>query len=608
MMRHSLRKFLPLLVILVVMITLTVTLAQIARFNHAALAKQLYELQDDHAMLANEVLLARGGRRPDYQALVQAADRVRRSAERLSEQLPESAGDFDANLRTSVSDYIDTVSPLLGRVEAFKTANAVEHNSLHSLSALADEVVALTADSERHVVAAVEKLLREVLVYSVDGSIANQTSVGVLLRQLQQMESKVSRDVASVLALIVSHVAKLLEVRPQLDQHLDAIIASPAGQALTQTMMHVADLDAQNARTQRLLQFGLIMASASLLGYVGTTLWQLRRAVRELDAANSMLEQTIEARAAELKLQGQQLHQAQKLESIGQLAAGIAHEINTPMQFVHDNVEFLSDCSQKLFAVIDAYQRNLDTSGPNVNWNERAAKVAQATQSANFELIHREAPIAIEESLEGIRRVIHIVRAMKEFSHPGQENRIGVDLNNAVKSTITIARNRWKYAADLELDLDPDLPTLRCVPADINQVLLNLIVNAADAIAEKHGENSGQKGRITVRTRRDRDEIIVEVADTGCGIPDTIRNRIFDPFFTTKDVGKGTGQGLAICYNVIVTKLEGSISVESTPGQGTRFRITIPIYSPLAAATRESGEPIEQVEAACDDNENGLID
>jgi signal transduction histidine kinase len=166
---------------------------------------------------------------------------------------------------------------------------------------------------------------------------------------------------------------------------------------------------------------------------------------------------------------------------------------------------------------------------------------------------------------------------MKEFSHPGQDERVGVDLNNAVCSTMTITRNRWKYVADLELDLDQDLPTLRCVPAEINQVLLNLIVNAADAIADKIGDNSEVKGIIKVRTRRDDEYVLIEVADTGCGIPNEIRNRIFDPFFTTKDVGKGTGQGLAICYNVIVNKHHGLLDVESTPGVGTKFTVAIPL-------------------------------
>jgi signal transduction histidine kinase len=311
----------------------------------------------------------------------------------------------------------------------------------------------------------------------------------------------------------------------------------------------------------------------------------------ELEDARLAIEEKVEQRTQELQQRTVELEkvmnksrtlelqllQAQKLESIGQLAAGIAHEINTPMQFVYDNIEFLSDCSDKLFAVVETYQQNLNATGPQKSWQERSSEVNRVIQETRFDHIRREVPNAIRESLEGIQRVINIVRAMKEFSHPGQEERVGVDLNNAVCSTMTITRNRWKYAAELELDLDPDLPPLRCVPAEINQVLLNLIVNAADAIVEKIGDNTGRKGVITVRTRRDRDQIVIVVADTGCGIPDEIRNRIFDPFFTTKEVGKGTGQGLAICYNVVVNKHHGRLDVESTPGVGTRFTVSLPL-------------------------------
>jgi signal transduction histidine kinase len=218
------------------------------------------------------------------------------------------------------------------------------------------------------------------------------------------------------------------------------------------------------------------------------------------------------------------------------------------------------------------------------------AEVNRVIQETRFDHMREEIPNAIRESREGIQRVINIVRAMKEFSHPGHEDKVGVDLNNAVCSTMTITRNRWKYAAELELDLDPDLPTLRCVPAEINQVLLNLIVNAADAIVERIGENTGQKGIITVRTRRAGGQVVIEVADTGCGIPDEIRNRIFDPFFTTKDVGKGTGQGLAICYNVVVNKHHGRLEVESTPGAGTRFIISIPLATESEIAEVEQEE------------------
>jgi hypothetical protein len=313
-------------------------------------------------------------------------------------------------------------------------------------------------------------------------------------------------------------------------------------------------------------------------------------AARDPAAACAMIERIVEERTRELEARSRQLEaeiirrqnveaqllQAQKLESIGQLAAGIAHEINTPMQFLCDNIEFLSDCSKRLFEVVDGYERNLFSEGQQKSWVERKQELRDMMDRNRFDTIRQQVPQAITESLDGIQRVIHIVRAMKEFSHPGSEQKLGVDLNNAVSSIVTITRNRWKYVAEMELDLDPDLPTLKCVPADINQVLMNLIVNAADAIAEKVGDSGVEKGQITIRTGTDGQNIVIEVEDTGCGIPESIRNRIFDPFFTTKDVGQGTGQGLAICYNVVVNKHGGSIDVLSTAGAGTTFRVELP--------------------------------
>jgi signal transduction histidine kinase len=293
----------------------------------------------------------------------------------------------------------------------------------------------------------------------------------------------------------------------------------------------------------------------------------------------------LEAEMKRRQLLESQLLQAQKLESIGELAAGIAHEINTPMQFLSDNIEYLRECCDKLFEVVDAYERNLGNTGIHKSWQDRQAELAEIIERNRFSDIREQVPQAISESLEGVKRVIDIVRAMKEFSHQGRDEKVGVDLNNAVRSTIMISRNRWKYVADMESELDPDLPTLRCVPAEINQVLLNLIVNAADAVADKVGDRGDNKGRIIVRTWAETAAIIIEVEDTGCGIPDQIRTRIFDPFFTTKEVGKGTGQGLAICYNIVVNKHQGRIEVDSQPGVGTTFRAYLPINAPNANCT-----------------------
>jgi signal transduction histidine kinase len=190
--------------------------------------------------------------------------------------------------------------------------------------------------------------------------------------------------------------------------------------------------------------------------------------------------------------------------------------------------------------------------------------------------LKEEIPRALNQSLEGVDRVAKIVRAMKEFSHPARE-KTATDLNRAIQSTITVASNEWKYVAEVDMDLDTNLPAVHCSPAEFNQVVLNMVVNAAHAIADVVGDGSKGKGKIRVKTRPDGDWAIVEISDSGCGMPAHIQQRIFDPFFTTKEVGKGTGQGLAIAHNVVVDKHGGTIKVVSSPGAGTTFIIRLPI-------------------------------
>jgi PAS domain S-box-containing protein len=272
-----------------------------------------------------------------------------------------------------------------------------------------------------------------------------------------------------------------------------------------------------------------------------------------------------------------QLRQAQKLESIGQLAAGIAHEINTPTQYIGDNTRFLQDMFENAVPMCRECLRLRDTLAQDEVTRESLADLLAAVEQADLEYLLDEVPKALAQSLEGVERVATIVRSMKEFSHPGAEEKQAIDLNRAMDSTLTISRNEWKYIADVVTDFDPELPLVTCMPADCNQVFLNLIVNAAHAIAEKVGDGSASKGTITVRTRRVGDVAEVRVEDTGTGIPEHIRSRVFDPFFTTKEVGRGTGQGLAIAHTIVVDKHGGTITFNSRPGEGTTFIIRLPI-------------------------------
>jgi two-component system NtrC family sensor kinase len=249
-----------------------------------------------------------------------------------------------------------------------------------------------------------------------------------------------------------------------------------------------------------------------------------------------------------------QLRHAQKMESVGTLAAGIAHEINTPLQYLTDNTMFIKDSFLQFIPIID--------------------KIVKFNIAGSFDLenIKELIPTSIEESISGLKVVREIVAAMKNFSHPGKADKQYADINKAINSTVTITRNVWKYTSEVKTNLDEKLPKVKCHLGDINQVILNMITNASDAIGEE-----GAKGVIEISTSVEGDFVLIKISDTGGGIPEELKEKIFQPFFTTKDVGKGTGQGLAISYDIIINKHHGSIDIDTKKGIGTTFIIKLPI-------------------------------
>jgi signal transduction histidine kinase len=270
-----------------------------------------------------------------------------------------------------------------------------------------------------------------------------------------------------------------------------------------------------------------------------------------------------------------ELLQAQKLESVGRLAAGVAHEINTPVQFVADNVEFLRTSMTDVVGVIHAY-RDLRQAVQSTGDIAAAARRAdEADKAAELDFILLNAPLAIDSSIEGLGRIATIVRSMKEFAHPDQAEKTFADVNQAIRSTLVIAHNEYKYVAEIDTQFS-DLPPVPCYLGEINQVILNLIVNASHAISDVV-KDTGSFGKLTIRTRLDGDGVEISISDTGTGIPEAARGKIFDPFFTTKPVGKGTGQGLAIAHSVIVKKHGGSLRFETERGTGTTFFIRLPV-------------------------------
>ncbi len=276
-----------------------------------------------------------------------------------------------------------------------------------------------------------------------------------------------------------------------------------------------------------------------------------------------------------------ELRQAQKLESVGRLASGIAHEINTPMQFVGDNVRFLQDSFGEMQPLISKVHELCQPSAVV----PLPPELCRLAAGLDCDYLLKEIPEALTQTLDGVDRVVTIVRAMKEFAHPENKGMVPADLNKALLNTLTVARNELKYVADVETQFG-DLPLVVCSLSDLNQVFVNLLVNAAHAIAEAV-KGTARKGRIRIATSREGPMALITIADTGAGIPEGIRDRIFDPFFTTKEVGRGTGQGLAIARSV-VDRHKGTLTFETEVGKGTTFLIRLPIEGSEPSAALRS--------------------
>jgi len=274
--------------------------------------------------------------------------------------------------------------------------------------------------------------------------------------------------------------------------------------------------------------------------------------------------------------------QGQKLEALGQLAAGVAHEINTPMQYVGDNVSFLHGAFADLLSVVATYRGAITDLKADPAQAELVARMEEAEAASDLAYLTEMVPKAIDSAQEGIDRVRKIVAAMKAFSHPGRSEKMFEDLNEAVDCTATISANVWKHVARMEKVLDTALPKVSCLVGEVNQVILNLIVNAAHAIGDAHkaaADGSEELGLIRIETGIKDGFAEIRVSDTGGGIPEAIRHRLFEPFFTTKEVGRGTGQGLTLARSIIVDNHGGYLNFTTELGKGTTFVVGLPLDS-----------------------------
>jgi signal transduction histidine kinase len=276
----------------------------------------------------------------------------------------------------------------------------------------------------------------------------------------------------------------------------------------------------------------------------------------------------------ELRVAESSLAASDRLESIGRLAAGIAHEINTPMQYIGDNTRFLAKAFERMVALAEK-TAELHSVAPE-QAGAHLAELVALVDSLKVPYLATRIPKALEQSLDGVETVTRIVRSMKEHAHPGASRPEPVDLNEIIRSTLTVSRNEWKYVADMELDLSEHLEPVLARPGELNQVILNIVVNAAHAIADR---SDGGRGTIAISTAAEQGEALIRITDDGGGMTPEVRLRVFEPFFTTKGFGRGTGQGLSISRAIIEDHHKGSIAVESEPGLGTTFEIRLPILA-----------------------------
>jgi signal transduction histidine kinase len=284
---------------------------------------------------------------------------------------------------------------------------------------------------------------------------------------------------------------------------------------------------------------------------------------------------------------------AQKLEELGRIAGGVAHEINTPTQYVNDNVHFLRDAFEALGDLVRAGERVVECSLQGDSVESAINDLASKTEQSDLRELEQEVPAALEQTLEGLSRINKIAGALRVFLHPATDEKTAADLNRAIENAVAVCRNEWRYVARVELDFDEGMPSVTCWIHEFSQVILNLVINAAHSIADKIAGRPGEMGQITITTRTRGEYAEIKVRDDGVGIPSDLLHAIFAPFFTTKEKGRGTGQGLALAWSVIVDKHGGSIKADSEMGEGAVFTILLPFREVREKEKVELGEPLQ---------------
>ena len=512
----------------------------------------LQDIPAQRETLLQEVLRVNNSLTWGYETIDESAKEVDASIEQLDRLLKKSVPNHPGLLK-GLADLQAEAAGDAAALKKYKAEKLALRRSLESLPLAYSHALESTSGEDRRLL---KDILLETMLYHHYGASNYRLPIETDLRGLSQPAGPaVKVFVAQILQLLKLDPHQTLELR-ELNKLTDR------SKPLAGLVRNYHEVLSQRAQLRTILVALQYVVSLLLLVFLARTLRKQNQTFSQLQQLNGELEERVRERTRSLEnshLEREQilgdLARAQRLESVGQLAAGIAHEINTPIQFVSDNTRFLRESFQEIEEMMEQ-----DVRSPQ-----------------DMAYLKTEVPLAIEQSLEGLSRVAELVRSLKAFSHPGGESKTAADLNELVRTTATLARNEWRYVAELNLQLDETLPRTPCYPAELNQVLLNLLVNAAHAIQDKVGDDPTTKGEIAIQTRLREAYVEISIQDSGVGMSEETRAKMFEPFFTTKEVGRGTGQGLSIAYDLVVNKLDGKLMCDSQPGRGTCFTIAIPV-------------------------------
>ncbi|WP_229211687.1 MULTISPECIES: DAHL domain-containing protein [unclassified Duganella] len=555
-------------------------------FANVALLRQVGQLD---AQWELDAMKSRIGLNPSYDALAHPLEAMHELPLQIKASSPQLAAALDA--------YQETLSAKAALMEAFKSHNAVLHNSLDFLPVAADDIGAPVnlqrghrLEAMGHAEAAAHRLLLALLIYSDGPSESGVAEVERELAALEASRAGLSGELAERIDTMSAHARTVLVEQAAVDRLLTGIAAAPTDESIDAISALLGQQ--QQLAMQRLhaYRYGLILLAALLVGLLAYTALRLlrshatvQRVNAELKTANDHLEGRVQERTAELLQANQRLQQemaerkalqsrlvqSEKLASIGQLAAGVAHEINNPLAFLASNFGTLEDYLDKLFELLGAYEQ----AEPGAASHEA---VARSRSRVDLAYLKQDIPALVAESRGGMERVGKIVQDLKQFSRvEATQDWEWADLRTGLQSTLNLIGGDLEAVADIQTEFGPMLE-IECMPSQLNQVFLHLLQNAAQAIGP-------ERGRITVRCGSAGSEVWLEVSDTGGGIAAEALPRIFDPFYTTRPIGKGTGLGLSLSYGIVQNHY-GRIDVQSTPGRGSTFRVTLPVSHRMAQA------------------------